>query len=60
MSLLEHLNDARWPRRNNEPGAGCCGKLCKMFTECVTGEAEAIVNGVSRRETALAGGEHRG
>eukprot|EP00966_Prymnesium_polylepis_P276065 6378172-Prymnesium_polylepis.2 len=27
----------------------------------VTGEAEAIVNGVSRRETALAGGgEHRG
>ena len=26
----------------------------------VTGEAEAIVSGVSRRETALAGGEHRG
>eukprot|EP00966_Prymnesium_polylepis_P040945 950149-Prymnesium_polylepis.1 len=26
----------------------------------VTGEAEAIVNGVSWRETALAGGEHRG
>ena len=26
----------------------------------VTGEAEAIVNGVSRRETALADGAHRG
>ena len=26
----------------------------------VTGEAEAVVSGVSRRETALAGGEHRG
>jgi hypothetical protein len=26
----------------------------------VTGEAEALVNGVSRRETALTKGEHRG
>eukprot|EP00966_Prymnesium_polylepis_P212547 4923239-Prymnesium_polylepis.1 len=37
-----------------------CRHLARLSLAVVTGEAEAIVSGVLRRKTVLAGGEHRG
>ena len=46
-------------QRGRGPAGGAYCTDSKQYSH-VTGEAEAIVSGVSRRETALAGGAHRG